>query len=1347
MPDTDQRYSVFLSHNSRDKKFVEMVASKLAKEGLRAWFDKWELIPGDHWQGGLGTGVLKSDACAVFVGPHNLGNWEAEEMELAYTRSADDSRFRVIPVLLPGVSDPFDPTTLPPFLRTRTWVDFRKGIEDEDAFHLLMCGIKGSSPNVNRDAANCEESLLSVRDECPYRGLQVFTEADAQIYFGRAADIQRLVEKLKGTRFLAIVGASGSGKSSLARAGLIPRLKSMPNAEAWQIFPVVSAGSNPLETLVLRFAELPGANTNGLLDLLRSSGGALHAAVSAYLDSSQQHTGARRVLLLVDQLEQVFTLCKDESARAQFLANLLYAGSVPGGRCVVVSTIRADFYNRFGAYPEFAGAVAAQQFLVGNMQYEGLVDAIKQPAKINGLEFEAGLVETIADDVMGQPGALPLLQHALLELWQRRKNGRMTLEAYIDTGRVQGAIAKRADAIYELFSDKEKTVMQRIMLRLTQPGDGTEDTKRPASLDELITGQEDQSTVEYIVNKLTDPEHRLLTSDDRLGARIIEISHEALIRGWETFRRWLDEDREGRRLHRRLSDDAKEWKIQTESGCTDEDLLYRGVRLERVTEWRKQHESELNPLEREFADESVKLKERLAQEHQAQQEQQLAQARKLVEIAQEQAQFERRARIRQRSFSIGLAVLSIITTVLTFYIYRQYKAWRSAELAARALKISDSDQILGMLLAEEAVGISPTSQAEAALRDTVTRSYLVKAILKGHIAPVNTVAFSPDGGYLLTASDDSTVGLWDVAKAQRVATLQVNSGFVNSATFSPSDPRVVLTTSQSNQNRTAQIWTSSSLDDWQRWDLPNEDGPVSAAAFISGGNELLVIRKQEKSLQLFQWWDIATRTKLRQLSAPTARVLSLRVSNNGVLSLTTHEDGTARVWDQNGKLVREITGHDGGINGGAFNADATELVTASDDKTALVWNTSDWHPVAKLRGHNAAVRDAQFSSDGHLLVTASEDETARVWDRQTGTAIWNLVGHSIRVNSAAFSPNGQLVATVSDDNSVRVWDLSGKEILTVPAHRRAVNNVVFSSDGQKFATISQDRTALVWDSSSRQIIYRLQAKPPAKDLGALLSAAFSPDGTVLVTASYDGTFRIWDLKSGTNTVTLKHDVAVNSVAFSHDGKFLVTASDDKTARVWDTATWTPLWTFARHHAAVNGATFSPDDRLLVTVSGDKTAEVWDLATRQLIKELTGHEDSVLSASFSFDGRRLVTASSDNTIRVWDTSTWQLIHNLTGHTDAVLTANFSTDDRQLLTASRDKTVRVWDAVSGKMLWTVSGSVNAAAFSPDRKTLVTADSDGSVRIFDCDALSSLEGLLTLAKQLVHRDLTSEERKLYL
>lgn len=1341
MPDREQRYSVFLSHNSRDKGFVEIVASKLAKEGLRTWFDKWELIPGNRWQGGLGDGVLSSDACVVFVGPHNLGNWEAEEIDLAQTRAADDPRFRVIPVLLPGVSDPFDPTALPPFLRTRTWVDFRKGIEDREAFHLLICGIKGLSPKANRDAANREESSLIVGDRCPYRGLQVFNETDAQIYFGRAADIQRLVEKLKGTRFLAIVGASGSGKSSLARAGLIPRLRSMPDAEAWQVFPVFSPGSTPLETLVLRFAELPGANPSGLLELLRGSDGALHAAVSAYLDSSQRHTGVRSVLLLVDQLEQVFTLCKKESDRSQFLANLLYAGSVPGGRCFVVSTIRADFYNRFGAYPEFAGAVAAQQFLVGNMQYEGLIEAIKQPAKLSGLEFEGGLIETIADDVMGQPGALPLLQHALLELWQRRKDGRLTLEAYIDTGRVQGAIAKRADAIYELFSDKEKTVMQRIMLRLAQPGEGTEDTKRPAALDELITAQEDQSTVEHVVNQLTDQEHRLLTSSDRLGTRIIEISHEALIRGWETLRGWLDEDREGRRLLRRLSDDAREWKVQTELGCADEGLLYRGVRLDRVIEWRKHHESELNPLEREFTDESVKLKERLAHEQQAQQEQQLAQARKLMQIAQEQAQFERRARIRQRSLSIGLAVLSIITTALAVYIYRQYEAWRSAELAAQALRISNSDQILGMLLAQEAVSISPTSQAEVALRDTVIRSYLIKGVLKGHVGPVNTVAISPDGGYLLTASDDGKMFLWDVAKAERVSALQVTAGFVTSAAFSPGDPHVVLTTSQTGQNRTAQIWTSSSLDNWQRWDLPSEDGPISAAAFIPGGNELLVIKKERESLQILQWWNTVTRTKLRQLSIAVARVLSVRVSRNGTLSLTTHEDGTARVWDQNGRVKWEVSGHEGGINSGAFTADATELVTASDDKTARVWDTSDWHLILKLTGHTAPVRDAEFDPDGRLLVTASEDGTARVWDRRTGTAIWNLVGHSLSVNNAVFSPGGQQLATASDDNTVRIWDLSGREILAVPAHSRAVTDVVFRSDGQQFVTTSRDRTAQVWDSSSRRVVYRLPAT------GALLSAAFSPDGTVLVTASYDGTFKVWDLRSGTNTITLKHDGAVNSVAFSHDGKRLVTASDDQTARVWDAVNWTPLWTFERHHAAVNGATFSPDDRLLVTVSSDKTADVWDLATQQLVKEWSGHEAAVLSASFSFDGRRLVTASSDKTVRVWDTSNWRLIHELTGHTDAVFSANFSTDDRQLLTASRDKTARVWDVASGKMLWEVPGTVQGAAFSPDRKILVTAGGDGTVRIFDCAALSSLKGLLTLAKQLVRRELTLEERKQYL
>src|ERR1044071_2300777 len=290
MSDSSMRYAVFLSHNGRDKDLIEPLAYKLRDAGLPPWFDKWELIPGKRWIGGLAAGLRASDTCAVFISPHNLGDWEAEEVDLAHTRAANDAAFRVIPVLLPGVPDPFDPNSFPPFLKTRTWVDFRKGFDDQRAFHYLQCGIKGVAPRPEPGSNLREDGHAAAQDICPYRGLQVFNEEDARFYFGRAGDVQRLVEKLKSTRFLGVLGASGSGKSSLVRAGLVPALRAgeLPGSEAWQIAPIFPPGSAPLESLVLNFAKPPGVDTSGLLGLLRDSDRALHTAVRDFLELPPQ---------------------------------------------------------------------------------------------------------------------------------------------------------------------------------------------------------------------------------------------------------------------------------------------------------------------------------------------------------------------------------------------------------------------------------------------------------------------------------------------------------------------------------------------------------------------------------------------------------------------------------------------------------------------------------------------------------------------------------------------------------------------------------------------------------------------------------------------------------------------------------------------------------------------------------------------------------------------------------------------------------------------------------------------------------------------------------------------------
>jgi energy-coupling factor transporter ATP-binding protein EcfA2 len=425
-----QRFDVFLSYNSRDHVVVERIARRLRRAGFEPWLDRWSLTPGRVWHQELGAGLDASAACAVFVGADDFGPWELEELAVALDRAARQRDFRVFAVLLPGVGEPFDPNGLPHFLRTRMWVDFRRGGNDERALQDLISAIKGV-PFGSSVPIGLED------DVAPYRGLLAFGEEDARFFFGRDREVQRLLEKLKSSRLVAVLGPSGSGKSSLVRAGLVPELRAgaLADGERWQVL-VLRPGAAPLTALAAQLATLqPGRAMQATLDELGRDVRSLHLCVELALADRPRD---QRVLVVVDQLEEVFTLCRDERERSQLLSTLAYAASVPGGRTVVVLALRADFYVRCADYPDLAQLIGARQMLVGPMGADELRQAIEEPARRVGLELEEGLSDTILADVSAEPGALPLLEHALLELWERRRGGMLTLEGYREAGRRTG---------------------------------------------------------------------------------------------------------------------------------------------------------------------------------------------------------------------------------------------------------------------------------------------------------------------------------------------------------------------------------------------------------------------------------------------------------------------------------------------------------------------------------------------------------------------------------------------------------------------------------------------------------------------------------------------------------------------------------------------------------------------------------------------------------------------------------------------------------------------------------------------------------------------------------------------
>ena len=604
----------------------------------------------------------------MIIGSGPFGPWQHEEMRAALEHRVGDSRgkFPVIPVLLPAAERPQD-HDLPMFLKRMAWAEFPKDLDDEQAFHRLVCGIRGISPGPGPGRAIFE-------GECPYRGLEVFEEKHARFFFGRKAQVDWLLshrlapmaESSHARRFLAILGPSGSGKSSLALAGLIPALKAgkVEGSAGWPIV-VFRPGSNPLESLAIELsraglAESSAAAIQGLISSLLDDRTTLHLTARLALKAP-----AARLVVLADQFEEIFTLCNDEALRRALTENLLHATTVVGGPVLVLPTMRVDFLGKCAADPDLAAALSDGQELVGPMSEDELRLAIEHPAALVGCTLEPGLTDLLLQDVQSQSGALPLLEYTLLELWRQRRRNCLTVADYHDMGEVQGALEHRADEVLRSLSEAERDICRRIFLRLTQPGEGTEDTKCRAAFDELIASEAERATVEEVVRELADA--RLITTEGRkmtarTGAqpaetegrerpapppgerqppRYVEVAHEALIRGWKQLRQWIDADFAGLRTHRQLTEATREWQEQDR----DESYLYIGSRLDVAREWSEAHAPDVNPLEREFLHASLALRRR-------RESAELEAARRLAEEAESRRQAEedraREAELRER---------------------------------------------------------------------------------------------------------------------------------------------------------------------------------------------------------------------------------------------------------------------------------------------------------------------------------------------------------------------------------------------------------------------------------------------------------------------------------------------------------------------------------------------------------------------------------------------------------------------------------------------------------------------------------------------------------------------------
>ena len=1090
--------------------------------------------------------------------------------------------------------------------------------------------------------------------DSPYRGLAAFEEQDAAFFFGREETATGLLDRmsrlLAGPGLLVVSGASGAGKSSLLRAGVLPRIRgaglaSAPGAASWPCL-VFTPGRAPLDELALRVAVLAGADAASVRRGLDADPGGFALTVRQAALAPPPGVGGEsggpttRLLIVVDQFEQVFTQCADDGQRRAFITALCSAAGVESGpdhapAALVVLGVRADFEARCADYPPLASAVQ-DRYLVTAMTERQLRMAITEPAKTAGSRVDEDLVEVLLAEVRArQPGVagagvLPLLSHALDQAWRSRTGQGLTVADYERTGGIEGAVADSAQRAYDHLTPGQQAAARQVFTRLTAASSDGLDTADRAARTELIEGKSPDGAgdIEAVLEAFAA--ERLLT----LAADSVEISHEVLLTAWPLLRdTWLAETHADRIVRTRLHNTAAEWARHSR----DQSYLYRGTLLDAAaqsavrTSADPAHNPPLSQAERDFLHASDRARHRTAR--------------------------------WRRGAIAGLAVLTLIAiTTAGIAAHNAANATQQAaeaaqaraialsrQLAAESLVADPSDPVTARQLAVAAWRVYPTDQASSAMVTLLTEQQQDGTL---PITDVNGVAFSPDGKLLATADSDGTVRLWNPATGQAIsAALRVDPGSlngVNGVAFSP-DGKLLAT---ADSDGTVSLWNPAT-------GRPAAS-PLHADASGIGG------------------------------------VLGVAFSSNGTLLASADADGVVRLWDPaTGRPAGSITpaNFDGGLEEVAFSPDG-KLATADGDDTAQLWNATTGRPIGTTltTSNSGDTAGVAFSPDGKLLASADTVGTVQLWNPAAGRRVGILpVGLDGGVQAVAFSPDGKLLASADTSGMVQVWDLVTGRAVGVPfpadtGSQGGVNEVAFSPDGTLLASADNDGTVRLWRPASGLTV----AEPlPSADDSGVNGVAFSRDGTLLATDYSDGTVRLWNRTTGQAVAVLpptdtSKDGGGNGVAFSPDGALLATAGNDGTVQLWNPASGrrvgAPL--LASNGGAVAEVAFSPDGKLLASAAGDGTIRLWNSATgRPLGVPLRADVgQGVAGVAFSPDGKLPASADGDGTVRLWDPATGHpvgapLPAGIGGPATQVA---FSPDGMVLAAIGANGTVRLWDA---------------------------------------------------------------------
>lgn len=1131
---------------------------------------------------------------------------------------------------------------------------------------------------------------------CPYMGLRAFGTDDAPFFFGREALTQHLIEGVREQSFLAVVGASGSGKSSVVQAGLIAQLQQgqhIPDSDQWWVRSL-RPGAKPIQALVERLIE-SGTTKEQQYQRLQLEG-MLYQGTEGFvywLRSQPQPT----VVLIIDQFEELFTLATSED-RQQFLDLILGAVDHAGDRFKLVITLRSDFIAPCLEYPALAQRLPESNILVPPaLTMESYRQVILNPAEQVGLTVEPELVEVLLQELSNLAGDLPLLEFVLEQLWEQRQPGALTLSIYQQQiGGLKGALERKAQAVYNSLDADAQACAQWIFLALTQLGDGTEDTRRRIKKSDLIVPKYPTELVERTLKVLTDAKLVIVSLEQDLApAEIlnskgddspntpppdsedwlalikqdvtVEVVHEILIRHWSTLRWWLEENRVRLQTQRQIEQAAEDWQQSQQSP----DFLLRGVRLDAAAELYIKYTDELSAEVQAFVQAGLS--------------------------ALEQEQKQAKQRLRRARVAVGvISLLGVAATGLAGMAFLQRQQTQLSEIRAlNALsesQLRSHQQLEALLTSTQAArqfqklwgwGIDGNTLAAVRTQTALTLGNAIAKTqernrLEGHTQRITSVSVSSSGQWIASGSDDQTVRIWQ-ANGQLLHTLDVGEK-VNDIALSPDDQSIAAITTQG----TVQRWSSQTG---------------------------------------------------KQLSSFTAspQGAGLAFHPNGKQLATAGREPVIKIWDtRTGQSVKTLSGHQGWVNAVAFNPTGNVLVSASDDQTIRIWDVDKGQALRTLPKQATAVTDIAISPDGQTIASSTENGSINLW-ALSGKLLHTLKTENVVVTSVAFSPDGNTLVSTHADHSLRLWQVAtGNPLPTLKGHGAPTLDAVFHPDGKTLVSASVDKQVRVWTTPSL-----------LEDASPILAMAVSPDQQTFATASLDGIIQLWRPDPQVGKVplkTLKGDqTPVYALRFSADSQYLL-SGHDPTIKVWNLNEGTVQRTLSDHTGKINSLDFSQDGRTLVSGSDDQTIRLWDAATGKRVKTIQAHDGPVTSVSVG--SRYLASGSDDETVKLWQLD-GTLAKTLTGHGLAISQVQFNPEGDILASASWDNTIKLWR--DGVLLETLTGhqnGVTSLAFHPDQPILVSGSVDQSIKFWQVDQETLIKTLDSWAHPVEWLRLTEEQ-----